>query len=139
MSRKTHVVDMVNGSIFKNMVMFVVPLILGNLLQLLYNAADLVVVSRFAGSNAMASVGATGSLNALIVSLFIGLSVGASVVVSRRIGARDSAGVHRSVHTSMLLAVVLGIAAMVIGVAISEPLLRAMGTPEGAVLDGAVV
>lgn len=139
MGRKTHVVDMINGSIFKNMVMFVVPLILGNILQLLYNAADLVVVSRFAGSNAMASVGATGSLNALIVSLFIGLSVGASVVVSRRIGARDNSGIHRSVHSSMLLAVVLGIAAMVIGVSISEPLLRAMGTPEGAVLKGAVL
>ena len=139
MDRKTRVVDMVNGSIFKNMVMFVVPLIFGNLLQLLYNAADLVVVSRFAGSNAMASVGATGSLTSLIVSIFIGISVGASVVVSRMIGARDNAGVHRSVHTSMLLAVALGITAMIIGVILSKPILKAMGTPEGDVLDGAVI
>ena len=87
MGKKTYAIDMVNGSIFKSIVAFVVPLILGNILQLLYNAADIIVVSRWAGSNAMASVGATGSLNALIVSLFIGLSVGSSVIVSRCCGA----------------------------------------------------
>ncbi len=139
MRTKSHAVDMINGSIFKNVVLFVVPLILGNILQLLYNAADIVVVSRWAGSEAMASVGATGSLSALIVSVFIGLSVGASVVVSRRIGARDYAAVHRSVHTSMLLAVVVGVAAMAIGLLLSRPLLEIMGTPEGKVLDGAVI
>lgn len=139
MRTKSRTVDMVNGSIFKNVVMFVVPLILGNILQLLYNAADIVVVSRWAGSEAMAAVGATGSLSALIVSVFIGLSVGASVVVSRRIGAKDYAAVHRSVHTSMLLAIVVGILAMVVGLVLSRPLLELMGTPVGKVLNGAVL
>lgn len=139
MRTKTRTVDMVNGSIFKNVVMFVVPLILGNILQLLYNAADIVVVSRWAGSEAMASVGATGSLTSLIVSVFIGLSVGASVVVSRCTGAGDHAAIHRSVHTSMLLAVVLGFIAMAVGLIFSKPLLVIMGTPEGSVLDGAVL
>ncbi len=138
MPKKTYAIDMVNGSIFKNIIAFVVPLILGNFLQLLYNAADIIVVSRFAGSEAMASVGSTGSLNALIIGIFIGLSVGASVVVSRAIGARDYAAIHRTVHTSMFLSVILGFAAMILGLLISKPLLELMGTPEGKVLDGAV-
>jgi len=138
MARNTRTVDMVNGSIFKSVIYFVVPLILGNILQLLYNAADIIVVSRFAGSEAMASVGATGSLSALIVSLFIGLSVGTSVVVSRCYGARDSKGVFRAVHTSVLLGIVSGFAAMVVGMAFSKTFLLWMGTPEGKVLDGAV-
>ncbi|MBR3932931.1 MAG: MATE family efflux transporter [Clostridia bacterium] len=138
MAKKTRVVDMVNGSIFKSVVYFVVPLILGNILQLLYNAADIIVVSRFAGSDAMASVGATGSLSALIISMFIGLSVGASVIVSRCYGARDSKGVFRAVHTSVLLGVVSGIVAMLVGVIFSKTFLSWMGTPKGKVLDGAV-
>ena len=68
MSNKKYEIDMSQGSIFKNIIRFVIPLILGNMLQLLYNAADIIVVSRWSGSDAMASVGATGSLNALIVN-----------------------------------------------------------------------
>ena len=139
MSKKTYAIDMVNGSIFKSMVAFVVPLIAGNILQLLYNAADIIVVSRFAGSEAMASVGATGSLSALIISLFIGLSAGAGVVVSRYHGARDSSGLHRAVHTSISLGIVAGLIASCVGIALSGYLLKLMGTPEGKVLDGAVL
>ncbi len=139
MSKKTYAIDMVNGSIFKSMVAFVVPLIAGNILQLLYNAADIIVVSRYAGSEAMASVGATGSLSALIVSLFIGLSAGAGVVVSRYHGARDAGGVHRAVHTSISLGIAAGLVASCVGIALSEYLLKLMGTPEGKVLDGAVL
>jgi len=139
MGRKTYAIDMVNGSIFKSMVAFVVPLIAGNILQLLYNAADIIVVSRFAGSEAMASVGATGSLSALIISLFIGLTAGAGVVVSRYHGARDSGGVHRAVHTSIALGITAGLVASAIGILLSGYLLKLMGTPEGKVLDGAVL
>lgn len=139
MGRKTYAVDMVNGSVFKSMVAFVVPLILGNILQLLYNAADIIVVSRFAGSQAMASVGATGSLSSLIVSLFIGLTAGAGVVVSRYHGARDGMGVHRAVHTSVSLGIAAGLAAAAIGILFSGYLLKLMGTPEGEVLDGATL
>lgn len=139
MRKKMLEVDMINGSIFKSVVAFVIPLILGNILQLLYNAADIIVVSRFAGSEAMAAVGATGSLTSLIVSLFIGLSVGTSVVVSKSYGARSSLGVHRGVHSSMLLSIVAGAFALVIGLLFSKRLLILMGTPEGTVLDGAVL
>jgi len=139
MSSRTYELDMSKGSIFKNVMIFVVPLILGNVLQLLYNAADIIVVSRWSGSSAMASVGATSSLNALIVNLCIGLSVGASVVVSRRFGAGDPQGVHRAVHTSMLLACIAGLAACFLGVFLSAPLLRLMGTPQGQVFSGAVL
>ncbi|MBR2404205.1 MAG: MATE family efflux transporter [Clostridia bacterium] len=139
MSSRTYELDMSKGSIFKNVMIFVVPLILGNVLQLLYNAADIIVVSRWSGSSAMASVGATSSLNALIVNLCIGLSVGASVVVSRRFGAGDSQGVHRAVHTSMLLACIAGLVACFLGVFFSAPLLRLMGTPQGQVFSGAVL
>ena len=121
-SKQKYEINMTEGSVFKNMVMFVVPLIFGNLLQLLYNAADIIVVSRWAGSSAMASVGATSSVSSLIVNMCIGLSVGASIVVSQRYGAGNNA-----------------IIGMILGISLSRPLLTLMGTPEGRVLDGAVL
>ena len=139
MKSRTYELDMSKGSILKNLIVFTIPLILGNILQLLYNAADIVVVSRWAGSDAMASVGATSSLNALIVNLCIGLSVGSSVVVSQRYGARDYQSLHRAVHSSVVLGLVSGIFAMVVGLFASKPLLILMGTPEGKILDGAVL
>ncbi|MBQ7901532.1 MAG: MATE family efflux transporter, partial [Clostridia bacterium] len=131
--------DMSKGSILKNIILFALPLIAGNLLQLLYNASDIIVVSRWAGSNAMASVGSTGSLNALIVNACIGLSIGASVIVSKRYGAGDTDGIHRAVHTAMLLSVIIGIIALIAGEAASKYLLTLMGTPAGEVLEGAVL
>ena len=138
MKNKKYELNMTQGSIFKNIIIFVIPLVIGNLLQVLYNAADLVVVSRFAGSNAMASVGATGTFSGLIVNFCIGFAVGASVVVSRRFGADDKVGVSDSVHTAMLLSLILGVAAMAIGLFSSRFMLELMGTPEGVVLEGAV-
>ncbi len=139
MAKKQYSVDMINGPMFKSIVAFVAPLIFANILQLLYNAADIIVVSRFAGSDAMASVGSTSSINSLIVSLFIGFSAGASVIVSRRYGAHDDEGVHRAVHTAILLGIIAGIIAMIAGICLSGFVLKLMGTPEGKVLDGAVL
>ena len=139
MRRRMYETDMSKGSIFKKLILFVVPLILGNVLQLLYNAADIIVVSRWAGSNAMASVGSTSSLNALLINVFIGISIGASVVVSKRYGAKDYEGIYRSVHTSMLLGIIVGFIALVLGQFLCRKLLILMGTPEGPVLDGAVL
>lgn len=131
--------DMSQGSIFKNTIRFAIPLIFASLLQLFYNAADLIVVSRFAGSNAMASVGATSSVTNLLVNVFIGLSLGAGVAVSRRFGANDREGMKRTVHTAMLLGMFAGILSGIIGIVFSKPLLVLMGTPEGEVLDGAAL
>ncbi len=131
--------DMTKGSIFKNIIFFAIPLMLTSILQLLYNAADLVVVSRFAGSNAMASVGATASVTNLILNISIGLSVGGSVVVARKFGEKDDKGMHRAVHTAMLLGAIVGALTSIAGLVFSKPLLVLMGTPEGEVLDGAVL
>ena len=139
MAKKQYSVDMVNGSMFKNVITFAIPLFFSNILQLMYNAADVIVVSRYSGSDAMASVGSTSSITNLMISLFTGLAVGGRVVVSRRFGARDDEGVHKAVHTSMLISVITGIISMIAGILFAKNLLMLMGTPEGKVLDGAVL
>ncbi len=139
MATKQFQLDMSKGSIFKNTVRFALPVIFASLLQLFYNAADLIVVSRYAGSNAMAAVGSTSSLNNLLLNVFIGISLGASVVVSRKFGANDTIGIKRTVHTAMLLGICVGILAGIIGFFFSKPFLVLMGTPAGEVLDGATL
>ncbi|MBR6728870.1 MAG: MATE family efflux transporter [Clostridia bacterium] len=139
MGTRRYELDMSQGSILKSMVRFVLPLILTNVLQILYNAADLVVVSRWTGSEAMASVGATSSLTALFTNIFIGFSLGAGIVVSRKFGARDNEGIHRAVHTAILLSLLVGFIAFLLGMFLSRPLLLLMETPKGTVLNGAVL
>ena len=136
---KKRELDMTKGNILWSIILFALPLIAGNLLQLLYNAADMIVVSRWAGSNAMASVGAPGSLSGLIVNICIGLSVGANVVVSRSYGSGYADVMHRAVHTSMLVGLISGLCAMVVGIGLSRPLLTLMNTPQGEVMEGAVL
>ena len=101
--------DMTEGPLFSKVFFFALPLMLSGILQLAFNAADTVVVGRFAGSQALAAVGSVGSLNNLIISLFIGLSVGANVLVARHTGARDARAVSETVHTSVLLSLVGGV------------------------------
>lgn len=139
MAKKNYTLDMSKGSIFINTFKFAIPLILASLLQLFYNAADLIIVSRFAGSTAMASVGATSSVTNLIVNVFVGISLGANVAVSRKFGARRTDEIKKTVHTAILLGITMGIASSIIGLVFSRPLLELMGTPEGAVLDGATL
>ena len=105
---KKYEIDMCEGAILPKLVLFAVPLMLSSILQLLYNAADVIVVGKFAGSTALAAVSSTGSLINLIVNLFIGLSVGANVAVARFFGAKDEPGVSETVHTSMLLSLIGG-------------------------------
>jgi putative MATE family efflux protein len=105
-------------------------LILTSVLQLLFNAADLVIVGRFCGSVSVAAVGATGAITNLVINLFIGFSVGAGVTVAHGLGAREEAAVHRTVHTALPTAMLGGAVLTVIGVIFSEDLLIMMGTPE---------
>ena len=98
--------DMTEGAPWKRIMEFVVPMLLGNLAQQLYNTVDSIVVGKYVGDNALAAVGSTGSLCGLITNLFIGLSVGANVVTAKALGASDDAAASRSVHTSMLLALI---------------------------------
>ena len=123
-------IDMLNGSLFKNVIAYTIPIILTGFLQLLFNAADLVIVGRFCGSLSVAAVGATGSITNLIVNLFIGLSVGAGVVVAQAIGAGDNKKTHRTVHTAIPTALVGGVILTIVGIGFSETFLKWMDTPQ---------
>jgi len=122
--------DMCSGPLFSKILIFALPIMAMNILQLLFNAADMVVVGRFSGSEALAAVGATGSLINLIVTLFMGLSVGTSVIVAQDYGAGQSADVSRSVHTSIAISIIGGLVVMAAGLVLCEPLLDIMGTPQ---------
>ncbi len=122
--------NMLQGPILSSVIAYTIPIILTSVLQLLFNAADLVVVGRFCGSISVAAVGATGSITALIVNLFIGLSVGAGVTVAHGVGSREDEVVHRTVHTAIPMALVSGAVLTVLGILLSEKLLTMMGTPE---------
>lgn len=122
--------DMCSGPLLRKILVFSLPIMAMNILQLLFNAADMAVVGRFSGREALAAVGATGSLINLIVNSFIGLSVGTSVIVAQDCGADQPDAVSRSVHTSIAISIIGGLIVMAVGFALCEPLLEIMGTPE---------
>ena len=130
--------DMTQGRLLTQVLVFALPIMLSGILQLLFNAADTIVVGRFAGNEALAAVGSVGSLNNMIISLFIGLSVGANVLVARYTGSRNDRAVSDTVHTSVLLSLAGGVLLMIIGVLLARPLLTLMGSPED-VIDLAVL
>lgn len=126
--------SMCRGPIFKSVIIYTVPIILTSILQLLFNAADLIVVGWFSGSDSVAAVGATGALTNLLVNLFIGLSVGAGVAVAQSLGAGDKKGTYEAVHTAIPVALIGGVILTVIGVAFSSTFLELMGTPADKLL-----
>lgn len=130
---KTHEIDMCNGRILPKIIIFFIPVMLSNMLQLVYNAADQLIVGKFAGSTYLAAVGSTASLTNLIVCLMIGLSVGVSSVVARHFGAGNKTSLFRAVHTSMALAVISGIVLSLIGILFCKPLLKLMDTPHNVI------
>ncbi len=121
--------DMTEGALLPKVLLFSLPLIASGILQLLFNAADMVVVGQWAGEQCLAAVGSTGSLINLMVNVFIGLSVGGSVAVAKAFGANDPAAVHKSIHTAMSLAIIAGLAVGVIGFIFCRPLLQLMDNP----------
>ncbi|NLD60549.1 MAG: MATE family efflux transporter [Clostridiales bacterium] len=137
--RTRHEVDMVGGPILSNVLRFTIPLILSAVLQLVFNMTGLVVVGRFESTDAVAAVGATTSLTNLIINLFLGFSVGTSILAAQHYGAGSHKDIKETVHTSVAMSVVLGALLAVFGVLTARALLVAMGTPEGAVLDGAAL
>ena len=136
--KKSYEMDMCSGPLLSKILIFSIPLMISGILQLLFNAADIVVVGRFTGSEAMAAVGSTSALINLIINLFVGISVGANVVVARNYGARDYDGVHGAVHTSVLTALIGGVFLIFVGIALARPLLELMGTPDN-VIDQSVL
>lgn len=136
--KKSRELNMTEGPLFSKIWAFTLPIIAAGLLQLLYNAADLVVVGNAVDEDALSAVGSTSSMIALLVNFFMGLSIGSNVLVSRLFGARDKEGIRSAVHTAMLLSVFSGIIVGVLGFIFCEPLLTLMGTPK-EVLPGAVL
>ena len=123
-------VNMTEGPLLGKIIRFSVPLMLSGMLQLLYNAADVVVVGKWAGSAALAAVGSTGALVNLLINLFMGVSVGCNVLAARYYGAGDRESVSRTVHCAVGVSVIIGVAAGMVGLVFSTPLLRLMGSPE---------
>lgn len=122
-------VDMTHGKLGKKILYFALPVALTGILQQLFNAADSIVVGRFASKAAMAAVGSNSSIISLVVNLFLGISLGANVVIARFTGQNDEESLSRGVHTAVLSSVLFGVIAAAIGEAIAGPMLRAMDVP----------
>lgn len=135
MSRKnkTYEMNMCEGPLFGKMLIFTIPLMCSGILQLLFNAADTIVVGRYAGKEALAAVGSTSSLINLLVNMFMGLSVGANILISRYYGAKKEEDIQETVHTSITVAAVAGVFLAVLGNIFAKPLLMLMGSPEDVV------
>jgi putative MATE family efflux protein len=131
--KKSYEMDMCNGPLLGKMLVFTLPLMLSGILQLLFNAADIVVVGKFSGSLALAAVGSTGALINLFINVFIGFSIGTNVLVAHYFGARDKKNVHETVHTSILLGLIGGVILIVAGIFLAKPMLELMDTPEDVI------
>ena len=133
--QRTHYeIDMCNGPILSKMLRFSIPLMCSSVLQLLFNAADIVVVGRWAGDNSLAAVGSNSALIGLLTNLFVGLAVGANTMAAKCYGAHDRDELHRVVHTSILLSIISGLILTVVGVFGARTILIWMQTPAN-VLD----
>lgn len=128
-SHNKYEIDMCNGTIMDKLISFSIPLMLSGILQLMFNAVDIVVVGRFSGSQALAAVGSTTALINMFTNLFIGISLGANVLAARFYAARKDQEMSDTVHTAMTLALVSGILMVFVGIIFSRPVLELMGTP----------
>lgn len=123
------------GVIWKQLLMFFFPILMGSFFQQMYNTVDTIIVGRFVGTTALAAVGASGPIISLINGFFIGVSSGATVVLSQFYGANDREGVDKSLHTGIALALTLGILISVLGVGFAPQILRLIGTPDTCFAD----
>ena len=130
--------DLTQGRIFPTVFSLAVPIMLTSVLQLLFNAADLVVVGNYCGPDSVAAVGATTSLTTLITNIFIGLSVGSSVAVAHAYGAHDDRTMHKTVHTAIFTAIVAGLVLAAVGITFCETFLEWMDTPKDIIPKSAI-
>ena len=133
MKNNKYEIDMCNGSIMDKLISFALPLMLSGILQLMFNAVDIVVVGRFSGSQSLAAVGSTTALINVFTNLFIGISLGTNVLAARFYGAGKTKEMLETVHTSIALALISGVAMAVIGLIFSRWSLEVMGTPEDVI------
>lgn len=130
MAKNRYELDMTQGALLPQIVRFALPLMASNIIQLLFNAADLIVVGKFSGDYALAAVGATGSLINLLIGLFVGLSVGVNVMAAKYCGAHDEKMLDKTIQTVIYIWLFSSIMLTVLGIAIAEPILILMKTPE---------
>ena len=128
-SRRKYTINMCSGRIMPKMLLFAIPVMLTSILQLLFNAADIIVVGRFAGDNSLAAVGSNSSLIGLMTNLFVGISIGTNVLVSRYFGSKNDEGISKAVSTSILVAIFSGIFLTILGVVFARKILILMHTP----------
>ncbi len=136
--KRSYEMDLCSGPLLSKILLFSLPLIFSGVLQLLFNATDIIIVGKFAGSNAMAAVGSTTSLFNLLVNFFIGISVGANVLVARYYGEKNYDSVQQTVQTALLTGVLGGAMLVVLGIVLARPMLTLMATP-AEVIDQAVL
>lgn len=128
-TKKRYQIDMCSGPIVSKLLLFTGPLVLSSILQLLFNAADVIVVGKFAGDNSLAAVGSVGPVTNLVINLFLGLSIGSNVLASRFYGAKNEKQFSNTLHTSMAISSILGIVLGAIGAVLSKQILIWMGSP----------
>ena len=133
MKKNKYEIDMCNGSIMDKLITFSLPLMLTSILQLMFNAVDIIVVGRFSGSQALAAVGSTTALINIFTNLFIGISLGANVLAARYFAAGRDREMSEAVHTAITLALISGIVMAFVGLGASRAALELMGTPEDVI------
>lgn len=133
LARNKYEIDMVNGTIMPKLITFAIPLMLSGILQLLFNAVDIIVVGRFSGSQSLAAVGSTSSLINMLTNLFIGISLGANVLAARFYAAGKHKEMSETVHTSILTAFISGVLMIFVGIFFSRPALELMDTPSDVI------
>lgn len=130
---KKHTVDMTKGNILKLIIAFAIPIMISGVLQTLYNAADMVVVGKFAGPKSLAAVGSTGSAINLLIGIFVGLSSATNVIVARKFGAGNRTGVFKAVHTAIAVCLAGGVFLAIAGFFLSKQILLWMGSPDDVI------
>lgn len=133
LAKNKYEIDMVNGTIMPKLITFAIPLMLSGILQLLFNAVDIIVVGRFSGSQSLAAVGSTSSLINMLTNLFIGISLGANVLAARFYAAGKHKEMSETVHTSILTAFISGVLMIFVGIFFSRPALELMDTPSDVI------
>lgn len=127
--------DLTTGVIWKQLLLFFFPILIGTFFQQLYNTVDTVIVGKYVGTNALAAVGSTGNLINLIVNFFIGLSSGATVVIAQFYGSNDDIKVSKAVHTSIAMSFICGVVMMIFGLLFSRQCLNMIGVPGDIIND----
>ncbi len=130
MTKNSYEMDMCSGPLTKKILIFSIPLMCSGILQLLFNAIDMIVVGQYSGNEALAAVGSTAPLINLLVNIFIGLSIGTNVLIAQAYGAHNHQDMHETLHTSILLSIICGFFLSFMGILLAKPLLLLMGTPD---------